>query len=315
MLDSNTEPTSRIAIVGVGQVGAAAAYALILSSIAGELLLVDVRVDWRDGQVRDLSDVAYGINSGTRVRAATHREASQCDVVVITAGSRWSIGETNIQHMHRNVSVMRSVIKAMTPFRSDAIVLVVSNPVDLLTSIAQELSGLPRFQVFGSGTFLDSVRLRGLVADKAQVAAGSIHLSVVGIHGDSQVVAWSNATVNGVPLDKFLPPNVSDMGRADLEDECRFHAESIVQVKGSTPFGMGSAVASLCASVLLNRGDVRPVSYLQPDFGCCFSLPVVLGRKGIMRTIGMALDDNEKAILSRSATKLREKMDRIKTSQ
>ncbi|KAL2256632.1 hypothetical protein VTK26DRAFT_1380 [Humicola hyalothermophila] len=170
MASQGSKPTtSRIAIVGAGQVGGAVAYALILGAVARELLLVDVRVDLRDAQVRDLSDVAYAAGGSVRVRAATHHDAGQCDMVVITAGSKYSLGETSIQHMHRNVSVIRTVVTAMRPLRPDAIVLVVSNPVDLLTSVAQELSGLPKFQVLGSGTFLESVRLRGLLADKARV--------------------------------------------------------------------------------------------------------------------------------------------------
>ncbi|KAL2157891.1 hypothetical protein VTH06DRAFT_4944 [Thermothelomyces fergusii] len=316
-MGGNEKAAPRIAIVGLGQVGAAAAYALILASTAAELLLVDVKADWRDGQVRDLADVAYGMGGGTRVRAATHREAGQCDIVVITAGSKWSIGETSVQHMHRNVSVMRSAMRDMTPFRPDAIVMVVSNPVDLLTSIAQELAGLPRFQVFGSGTYLDTVRLRGLVADKAGVSADAIHLSVVGLHGDSQVAAWSTATVNGMPLDKFLAPAASgvELMHADLEDECKFRSEHIVRAKGATPFGMGAVVAGLCATVLRDKGDVRPVSCYQPDYGCCFSLPVVLGRGGIMRTIAMPLDEREKAVVARSAERLRETLERLHKNQ
>ncbi|EAQ85627.1 hypothetical protein CHGG_06880 [Chaetomium globosum CBS 148.51] len=181
MAPQDTKSTSRIAIVGVGQVGGSVAYALILGSATYELLLVDVKVDLRDAQVRDLSDVAYAAGGTVRVRAATHHEAGQCDIVVITAGSKYSLGETNIQHMHRNVSVIRNVVKAMTPFRSDAIVLVVSNPVDLLTSVAQELSGLPKFQVFGSGTFLESVRLRGLLADKTGVRLVLLTVPIAGI--------------------------------------------------------------------------------------------------------------------------------------
>ena len=201
MSSGNTKPIFRIAVVGVGQVGAAAAYALILGSIASELLLVDVKVDLRDGQVRDLSDVAYSRNSGMRVRAATHREAGQCDIVVITAGSKYSIGkgsnvrklinccpegassydfsgQTIIEHMYRNIATIRSAVKAMKPFRSDTILLVVANPVDLLTSLAQELSGLPTSQVLGSGTFLDSVRLRGLLAAKAGVRTNNSYVFV-----------------------------------------------------------------------------------------------------------------------------------------
>ncbi|KAL2133620.1 hypothetical protein VTI74DRAFT_2022 [Chaetomium olivicolor] len=307
---AHTNACSRVAIVGVGQVGGAAAYALILSGVASELLLVDVKIEMRDAQVRDLSDVAYGIGGGTRVRAATHSEAGQCDVVVITAGSKYFLGETSIQHMHRNIGVLRSVIGSMTPFRSDAIVLVVSNPVDLLTTLVQELSGLPKFQVFGSGTFLDSVRLRGMLAEKTGVAASSIQLSVLGVHGDAQVAAWSSATINGVPIDQFLPPEQCD--HASLADECKQISESIFLAKGATPFGIGSVVASICTSILLDKGDVQPISHFQTEHGCCFSLPVVLGRKGIMRTVQLPLSSDEKAHITRSAERLKETMERIK---
>mgnify|MGYP001600530434 CR=1 FL=1 len=194
MPPGNTKPDSQIAIVGVGQVGAAAAYALILSSVACELLLVDVKVDLRDGQVLDLLDVAYSRNSRTRVRAATFQEASQCDIVVITVGSKYFTGKRSdgrklitccpedansyehsdlpgIEKLYHSIAVVGSAVKAMKPFRSDTILLLVSNPVDLVTTLAQELSELPTSQVLGSGTFLDSVRLRGLLADKTGVRA------------------------------------------------------------------------------------------------------------------------------------------------
>ncbi|KAL5344864.1 hypothetical protein ACLOAV_010261 [Pseudogymnoascus australis] len=313
MPSGNTKPIFRIAIVGVGQVGAAAAYALILGSVASELLLVDVKVDLRDGQVRDLSDVAYSRNSGTRVRAATHHEAGQCDIVVITAGSKYSIGQTRIEHMYRNIATIRSAVKAMKPFRSDTILLVVANPVDLLTSLAQELSGLPTSQVLGSGTFLDSVRLRGLLAAKAGVAANSIDLYVLGVHGDSQVVAWSTATIGGVPIDKSLLPNT--FNRAELANECKHRSQSIIQAKGATPFGIGSIVSSICSSILLDKRNVRPISHFQLEFSCCFSLPVVLGRKGIMRTIQMPLNSDENADIAKSAKTLRSIIEQVNEDQ
>jgi L-lactate dehydrogenase len=170
MLSTTTGP--RIAIVGAGQVGAAAANALIMNSVAGELLLVDIKADLRNAQVQELSDVSRTSRRGhkqTHIRAGTYHEAGQCDIVIITAGSKYSVGETSAQHMYRNLGIVRSVIQAMRPFRDDAILLVVSNPVDLLTTLALQLSGLPASQVLGSGTLLDSVRLRGLLAGRAGV--------------------------------------------------------------------------------------------------------------------------------------------------
>ncbi|RKK88119.1 hypothetical protein BFJ68_g13085 [Fusarium oxysporum] len=300
---------SQIAIVGVGQVGGAAAYSIILTSFVSELLLVDLDIDLRDGQVRDLSDVAYSCNSSTRVRAASHHEAAKADIVVITAGSKHMIGQTTIDYTSRNMSIVREVVETMKPFRSDTILLVVSNPVDLLTSLAHEISGLPTSQVLGSGTFLDSVRLRGLMAMRAGIAANSIDIHVLGVHGNSQIVAWSTATVAGVPINTSIPPNILD--RVELADECKHWSQSIIRAKGSTPFGLGSIVSSLCASIFLDKRNVRPVSHFQPDFGCYFSLPAVIGKKGVMSTIHMTLDSDEKAHIAKSAKELSETIDWI----
>lgn len=165
-----SKPSSRIAIVGVGSVGAAAAYALTLSSVASEILLVDSDVGRRDGHVRDLSDAAYSNRRNTRIRSGTYHEAGQCDIAIVAAGSKYPRGETQIQHMYHNLAIVRNIIDAMTPFKSDAILLLVANPVDMVTSIAKEISGLPSSQVIGSGTFLDSVRIRGLLGDKVEVS-------------------------------------------------------------------------------------------------------------------------------------------------
>ncbi|EWZ34041.1 uncharacterized protein FOBCDRAFT_172490 [Fusarium oxysporum Fo47] len=300
---------SQIAIVGVGQVGGAAAYSIILTSFVSELLLVDIDIDLRDGQVRDLSDVAYSCNSSTRVRAASHHEAAKADIVVITAGSKHMIGQTTIDYTSRNMSIVREVVETMKPFRSDTILLVVSNPVDLLTSLAHEISGLPTSQVLGSGTFLDSVRLRGLMAMRAGIAANSIDIHVLGVHGNSQVVAWSAATVAGVPINTSIPPNILD--RVELADESKHWSQSIIRAKGSTPFGLGSIVSSLCASIFLDKRNVRPVSHFQPDFGCYFSLPAVIGKKGVMSTIQMTLDSDEEAHIAKSAKELSETIDWI----
>ncbi|GLI72317.1 hypothetical protein PoHVEF18_000487 [Penicillium ochrochloron] len=260
-MSSHGKPISRIAIIGVGQVGAAAAYAIILHSLASELLLVDIKTQVRNGQINDLSDVSYSCNSKTRVRAATHQEARHSDIVVITAGSKYS---------------------------TDTILLVVANPVDLLTSLAHELSDLPASQVLGSGTFLDSVRIRNLLAETTGVAANSIDLYVVGVHGDSQVVAWSDATIAGIPINESLP--LSTLSRDELSN-------------------------SICSSILSDKRNVRPISHFQPEWGCCFSLPVVLGRAGVIKKIQMPLDNDERAALDESVKDLRTKFERINEDQ
>ncbi|KFA74057.1 hypothetical protein S40288_05167, partial [Stachybotrys chartarum IBT 40288] len=233
---------ARIAIIGVGQVGGAAAFALTLSSFADQLLLVDVDPKLRDAQVRDVSDAAYSSNSRTLVRAGTCREASQCDIIIITVGSKFALGQTTIELTYRNVSIVRDLIQDMTPFQQDAVLIVVSNPVDLLTMLVQQTSGLPASQVIGSGTFLDSVRLRGMVADRAKAAAKSIHLFVLGVHGEHQVVAWSRATVGTMPIDEVLAKDNSVLDREQLEKDCKHRSKEIIQAKGSMPFGIGTII-------------------------------------------------------------------------
>lgn len=142
-----------------------------------------------------------------------------------------------------------------------------------------------------------------------QVAANSIDIYVLGVHGEEQVVAWSNATIGGVPIDKALPPNTFDA--AELEHECKHRSRTIIQAKGSTPFGIGSIVSSICSSILLDKRDVRPISHFQPEFGCCFSSPVVLGRKGIVGTIQMPLNDDEKAGIAELAKTLRQSIEQM----
>ncbi|EFY95245.1 lactate/malate dehydrogenase [Metarhizium robertsii] len=298
------KPFSRIAVIGVGEVGGAAAFALIISSIARELLLVDINTTLRDGQVRDLSDVAYSSNSVTRVRAATHHEAGQCDIVVITAGSKSVLGQPNLERVYRNVSIIRNVVDAMKPIRQDAIVVVVSNPVDLATTLVLELSKLPQSQVLGAGTFLDSVRIRGMIADEIGVAANSLDVYVLGVHGDPQVVAWSTATIGGVPLDKSLQHG-NQVDHERVAQECKDRSRSIIRAKGANPFGISSIVCSICASILLDKRNVRPVSCFRPGYGCCFSWPVVLGRKGIIRAIDVPLNNKERADIDETAKTLK----------
>ncbi|KAE8325444.1 lactate dehydrogenase/glycoside hydrolase [Aspergillus sergii] len=313
MSSESSNPSTRVAIVGVGQVGSTAAYALILGRVADELLLVDTKAELRDAQVRDLSDVAYGNNSGIHVRAATYQEIGQCDIVVITAGSKYSRGETAVQHMYHKIAIIQGIVNEARPFRADTILLIVANPVDLLTSLAQELSGLPTSQVLGSGTFLDSVRIRGLLAARAGVATSSVNAQIVGVHGNSEVVAWSGVTIGGVPIARWFPHDTTIL--EDVENECKTKSQTIIRAKGGTPFGIGSVVCSICSSILFDRRDICCISHYQPDYGCCFSLPVVLGRGGMIKTIDMQLDNTELEDLTETARELKGTMERLKSDQ
>jgi L-lactate dehydrogenase len=196
----------------------------------------------------------------------------------------------------------------MKPFRSDTVLLLVANPVDVLTYFAQKYSELPKQQVIGSGTFLDSARLRGILASKAEVAASSIDAYVLGEHGESQFVAWSLASIGGVPLSEALPSSAS-IDKEAVAEETKNKATSIIENKGATNYGIGGVAASICKSILFDQRNIRPVSHYQDDLDVCLSVPAVLGRKGVVRTVKMPLSKEERGKLEESAKALREVID------
>ncbi|KAA8621495.1 Mdh Malate lactate dehydrogenase [Pyrenophora tritici-repentis] len=298
--------TSQIAILGAGDVGATIAYSLIMNPAAGDILMVDPKEEVRDAQVQDLSDATFHGNTSTRIRAGTHEEAGQCDIVVIAAGAKQKKGESRTDLIGRNKAILESAISDMKTFRADTVLLIVANPVDILTFFAQKFSGLPKQQVIGSGTFLDSARLRGILASKAEVAASSIEAYVLGEHGESQFVAWSLASIGGVALEKAMPSDTKGIDKEAIEEETRNKASSIIQNKGATNYGIGGVAASICKSVLFDEKIIRPVSCWQAGLGVCLSVPVVLGRKGVVRVLDVKLNDEEKGKLEKSAKALRE---------
>ncbi|KAG9657707.1 L-lactate/malate dehydrogenase, partial [Aureobasidium melanogenum] len=310
---SQKSMTSKIAILGSGEVGSTIAYSLILNPVAGEILLVDPKEEVRDAQVQDLSDATFHGDTSTQVRAGTHKEAGQCDIVVITAGAAQKKGESRTDLVGRNLKILGSAIEDMKPFREDTIILLVTNPVDILTYFAQKFSGLPKHQVIGSGTFLDSARLRGILAQKCGVAASSINAYVLGEHGDSQMVAWSHASVGGVPLESAFPD--ASLDKAAIAEDTKKKAASISDAKGATAYGIGGVTSSICKSILFDECNVRPISHYQDDLNVCLSMPVVIGRKGIVRQIPLKLNDSEKKEFEQSAKSLREIIDDVEKEQ
>jgi len=298
---SSITPGSRIAIIGAGSVGSTCAYALLLRPVASEILLVDIDYRRLHAQVQDLSDAAF--LSNTRIHSSTLPEAGQCNVIVITAGAKSRDDESRRDLIDRNYLVLDNVIREMSPIRKDAVLLLVSNPVDVLAYFAQKMSGLPHAQVIGSGTFLDSVRLRSALADQIQVADTAVHAYVIGEHGDSQVAAWSTATVGGTPIQKFLPSTSPSL--SDLANSAKTKAYSIIAAKGATAYGIASIVSSICESILLNQRNVRPVSHWVESLETYISLPAVLGHGGVQKTIDVQLSETEKDLLRKSAEEIR----------
>ncbi|KAF1971435.1 l-lactate dehydrogenase-like protein [Bimuria novae-zelandiae CBS 107.79] len=294
-----------IAILGCGEVGATLAYTLLQNPICSEVILVDPKKELLEAQVRDLGDATYGSRATTKIRAGTHKEAGQADIVVVTAGAKQKPGESRLSLLSRNLHILSSIFTSMSPISPHTILLLVANPVDILTYFARKLSGLPESQVLGTGTSLDSARLRGILAQKAEVSPSNIDAYVLGEHGDSQFVAWSTASIGSTPLHLALPNTLTEEFKTEIANHTRGAAGAIIAAKGCTAYGIGNVAASICKYILFDGRTVRPLSFYQSELGCCLSMPAVIGRTGILRTMPIQLDQEEQKLLEDCAKGLR----------
>ena len=292
---------STIAIIGAGRVGTTTAYALMLKDLAGEILLVDIDPTRCKGEILDLSDsLSFSVTS--KIREATPKEAAQADIIIITAGIAQKPGQSRRELLAKNKKVMDSIAQSLQPINPKAIILMITNPVDLMTRYMQEKIGLPRNQVFGSGTFLDSQRLHELISKKIGVAEQSIHAYILGEHGDSQLVAWSSALVAGIPILDF--PEVSEKDLALIAEQAKKKVYEIIACKGATFYGIASCAASICESIIFDQKRVIPLSCYNKEFETCLSMPTIVGEQGIEKILAISLTDNEKEALKKSANAL-----------
>ena len=255
-------------------------------------MIIDINDERAEGQTLDLGDTQF--ISQTRVRKGTMADAGQSDIVVITAGAKQRPNESRSQLLERNAGIMRSVMNGMKPIRDDAIILVVSNPCDVLTHVAWKASGLPSRQVFGSGTFLDSMRLRSYLSKEIGVNENNVHVYVLGEHGDTQFVAWSSAQVGCSRIvDGGFEDWAKDEYRQKAEHDTMRKAYDIIKLKGATYYGIASCVSSLCQSVLFDEKYVRPVSVYDDEKKVVLSWPAVIGRHGIEKIMPVKLSPEE----------------------
>jgi len=302
---------SKCAIIGAGSVGAACALSMIYRKVFAEILMVDIDENMCRAQVQDLTDATY--TSNVRIRQGTLKEAGQADIIVITAGAKQKPDETRLNLIEKNYFVLNSVIGGMRPIRSDAIILCVSNPVDVLTYFGQQMVGEdlhnPKAQVIGSGTLLDSIRLRDLLAKRLNVSNNAINAFVIGEHGDSQAIAWSSVTVSGAHISAI--DNISSEERKEISKTVTGKAGDIIAAKGFTSYGIGAVTATICEAIIFDERQVFPLSTWREQYGCCISLPVVVGRGGIVSNgdetgIKLPLNEAEQANVKASVATLKE---------
>lgn len=303
---------ARVSVVGVGNVGTTFAYALLLSGFAAEIVLIDANRAKAEGEAMDLNHTVP-FTHPTRVWAGDYSDCAGAAVTVLAAGAGQKPGETRLDLIKKNAAIWRDIIPNVVRNNPNGILLVATNPVDVLTYAAWKLSGLPSERVIGSGTILDTARFRYLLSQHFRVDASSVHAYIIGEHGDSEVPIWSLANIAGMRLPEFCKtqglaydPKVMD----EIFTQTRDAAYHIIERKGATYYAVAAGLMRITQAILRNQRTVLSVSSLVKDYcgisDVCFSLPTVIDNGGIEKAICLELAANEIEQLRHSAEILRE---------
>ncbi len=299
----------RVGIIGAGNVGMAAAFALFVQKNCSEIVLVDVDESRTRGEALDLMHGQAYVGR-IIVQAGDYSDLAGCQIVVVTAGASQKPGESRLDLLNRNAQIFRSIAEGLDKYAPEAIVIVASNPVDVLTVIMQRLSKRPHHRVIGTGTMLDTTRFRSLLGEYYGVSPRSVHGYILGEHGDSEFAAWSTLTIGGKsPVrSAILGIPWSDADMSDIVARVRNAAYEIIAAKGYTNWAIGLVISTLVSTILDNRRSIEPVSsLLTGEYGIndvCLSVPTMVGAEGVCRQISLNLEEGELEALQESAALL-----------
>ena len=308
------EPQTRggVAIIGAGSVGTPIAYSVMLQGLSSQITLIDVNRTKCEAEVKDLNHGLRFVPS-VRVRAGEIADCSGAEIVIVTAGAKQKPGQSRLDLTQTNVDIFRQMVPAIAEAAPDAIVLVVSNPVDVLTQAAGKLHGGGPARVIGSGTVLDSSRFVTLIAERIGVNVRNVHAQIVGEHGESELPLWSSAHVANIPLDRYEPVGrgpLTFQERSEIVDNVRCAASEIIAAKGATNWAIGLAAARIIEAILRDEQAVLTVSRCLEDFhgisDVCLSVPCLVNRRGATPLRSVVLSDLEHRELCRSADIVRQ---------
>ncbi len=311
MTESNTGP-NRVAVVGAGNVGATFAYSLLMSGVTSEIVLIDANHAKAEGEAMDINH-AVPMLRPARVWAGSYADCAGAAVTVITAGSNQRPGETRLDLVQRNVSIFKSIVTSVVEHNPNGIILVATNPVDVLSYATWKFSGLPSSRVIGSGTILDTARFRYLISKMFDVDPRSVHAYIIGEHGDSEVPAWSLTNIAGMNIHDYCEMNHMHCQEEQLDEaflQTRDAAYHIIERKGATYYAIASGLTRIVEAILRDESTVLSVSSLISDYydidDVYLSLPSIIDRGGLERFIRLQLADNEIEGLRKSANVLKD---------
>ena len=302
----------KAAVIGCGFVGSATAFTLMQSRLFSELVLLDVNMEKADGEAKD---IAHGIPFAGQMKiyAGTYDDAADAAIIIITAGANQKPGETRLDLVQKNTAIYQSIIPEIVKRDFGGILLIVSNPVDILTYVALKLSGLPEKRVLGSGTVLDTARLKYALGEHLGVDSRSVHSFIIGEHGDSEIAAWSSTNVSGIPLNEFCEMRGHfnhDAAMDAIAEKVKNSAYEIISKKQATYYGITMSVKRICECIVRNERSILPVSaMMHGEYGIediTLSMPAIVGIGGVETHVPIALSEEEAEKLVESAKKLKE---------
>ena len=305
----------KVAVIGCGFVGATSAFSLIQTGLFSEMVLIDANAKKAEGEAMDLSHGSAYLTP-MNIYAGTYDDIVDAGIIVITAGANQKPDETRLVLVKKNVQIFKSIIPEIKKRNCEGILLIVSNPVDILTEVALKLSGFPSNRVIGSGTVLDTARLKYVLGKHLQVDPRDVHAYIIGEHGDSELVVWSGAQVAGIHINHFCELRGHfnhEEAMERLAQEVRDSAYEIIERKGATYYGVAVAVKRIATAIVKDEHAVLPVSSLmQGEFGLndlCLSIPTVIGQNGVEKVVDIYLNNDENDKLQSSARALKEVLD------
>lgn len=305
----------KIGIVGCGNVGSAIAYTLMESEMFNEMVLIDYKEEKARGEALDISHCLPFV-SQMQIYDGSYSALDGASIVIIAAGVGQKPNETRLDLLHRNVDIFRGMIERITSVNKECIILVVTNPVDILTYVTLKLSSFPAERVIGSGTVLDTARLKYLVGQKLGVDSRNVHSFIIGEHGDSELAVWSSANVSGIDLDEYC--RIAGKSPRDLYplfESVRDSAYNIIRDKGATYYGIAQSTKRIVKSIVSDDDSILPVStFVSGHYGVgdlCLSVPAIIGRGGVKKVLDIPLDSDEQRRLEASAATISEYVDKL----
>ena len=301
---------NKIVIVGAGNVGQAIAYTLMVRRQAEDIVLIDVDRERAESAAKDIAH-GTGFFSQVWVRAGDYTECEGADMIILTAGVGRKADQSRLELAEVNAGVIKDITANIMKYSKDPLILVVSNPADLMTAVVLKESGLHRGSVIGSGTSLDTARFRYLISEAFELDVADVSAYVLGEHGDSQVPVWSGVTIGGIPLDIYEEQMSKKLDRAAIEEHTKKGGAEIIAGKGATFYGVAMAVSNIVENVLYIRGGIFPVAHmLDTRFGewagVVLSMPCILDNKGVAKTLNLPLNEEEKEQMYASVKVIKE---------